>query len=268
MLHKKIDEKNIIVVSGEKIFFKKEDERLDVSLSDKLDFYDIIKMNIEVKEDTSLLIFYEEEKDIKLDISIIVKQNVTFTLKEIKEANDSKIQVKYYVYDNAKVDVQKFYDTTSLKELNIAYLNGTGASITSSIKGMIKGNSKIDMLVYHNYPKTISNLENKFVTIQEGVMKLNVTTMIYNKMKKSVANQINHIVNQNKSASLIKPNLLIEENDIEANHSANLSEFDPEILYYMSTRRIKKEDALKMLIKGFLDVDFIDISEYIKKYWR
>lgn len=268
MTYKQIDAKNIIVVGKDQVILEKEDRCLEVTLSDKLDFYDIVKMNIEVKKDTSLLIFYKEEKDIKLDISINVAANTNFNLKEIKESLDSKIQVKYYIYENSKVEVEKFYDTNFIKELNIAYLNGVGASINAYTKGIIKDNSKLDILVYHNYPKTNSNIENKFVTIKEGTIKLNVTTMIYNKIKKCIANQNNHIVNQNKLSSTITPNLLIEENDVEASHSANISEFDPEILYYMNTRGIKKEDALKMLIEGFLKVDFFDISEYIKKYWR
>jgi Fe-S cluster assembly protein SufD len=267
MIYKNVDVENIIVVSKEKVILEKEDTKLLVSLSDKLDFYDIIKMNIEVKENTNLLIFYKEEKDIKLDIQIVVKENVTFTLKEIKESLDSKIQEKYYLEENATLDIQKFYDTNSTKELNIAYLNGMNASITSSIKGIIKDNTKIDMLVYHNYPKTNSNLTNHFVTIKEGTIRLNVTTMIYNKMKNCIAHQNNHIVNQNQSASIIQPNLLIEENDIEASHSANISEFDQDILYYMYTRGIKKETAMKMLIEGFLKTDFIDIVSYIEKYW-
>ena len=51
------------------------------------------------------------------------------------------------------------YSRSSLT--NIAYLNGVGASINVYTKGIIKDNTKLDILVYHNYPKTNSSIENK-----------------------------------------------------------------------------------------------------------
>jgi len=90
MSHKKIDFKNIIKVNGDEITLQKEDNALTVTLSDKLDFYDIIKMNIEVEKDTSLLIEYKGKKEVKLDISIIVKPNVTLQVYEKKEENKNE----------------------------------------------------------------------------------------------------------------------------------------------------------------------------------
>lgn len=267
MSHKKIDVGNIIKVNGDEITLPKEDGFINVCLSDKLDFYDIIKMNIEVEKSTSLLIEYKGKKEVKLDISVVVKPNVLLQIYEKKQEN-SKIQIKYYIYDNSTVNVSKFYDINELKELNIVYLNGVGAKYNSSIKGIIKKLSKLDVLMYHNYPKTESNVEHKFVTIKEGIMKLNVTTMIYKNRKKSIANQNNYILNDNNSVSFIKPNLLIEENDIEASHSANIAPFDEEKLFFMESRGISRTEASKMLLKSFLNTTVVEVEKYIKKYWR
>lgn len=268
MSHKKIDVKNIIKVNGDEITLQKEDGSLTVSLSDKLDFYDIVKMNIEVEKDTSLLIEYKGKKEVKIDVSITIKPNVSFGIYEKREEEASKIQMKYYIYDNAKVNVEKFYDIKEMKELNIIYLNGVGANYDASIKGIIKGKTKLDVLMYHNFPKTNSNLEHKFVTIKEGIMKLNVTSMVYQNRTGCIVNQNNHILNENNSQSFIKPNLLIEENDIEASHSANIAPFDEQKLFFMETRGIDKLTASKMLLKGFLNTKLVEIDKYINKYWR
>ena len=187
---------------------------------------------------------------------------------EEKVNENSKIQMKYYIYDNAQVISEKFYDIKEMKELNIAYLNGLNATFSSSIKGIIKGLAKLDILMYHNFLKTKSNTENKFVTIQDGVMKLNVTSLVYHNRKQCTLNQNNFILNQNNSESFIKPNLLIEENDVEASHSANIAPMDEEILFYMQTRGIDKDMANKMLLKGFLNTNIVEVDKLIQKYWR
>lgn len=247
---------------------EKEDNNLKVSLSDKLDFYDIMKLNIDVMKDTSLFISYKGKDEIKLDISITLAPNTTLELYELKESKTAKIQEKFYIYDNAKVINEKFIHMNSIKELNIIYLNGVDALYESKQSGFIKDKSKLDVLSYHNYPKTSSFLNHNFVTIEKGEMKLNVTSMVYKNRKKSVLKQNNKILNQNNSASYIKPNLLIEENDIEASHSANIEPFDQRIIFYMQTRGIKKEEAEMLLLEDFLKNNIVDTTKYIKKYWR
>jgi Fe-S cluster assembly scaffold protein SufB len=155
-----------------------------------------------------------------------------------------------------------------MKELDIFYLNGNGAYITSTIKGILTGDSSIDMIIYHNYPNTKSNIENKLVTVKDGKVKLNVTTIVYNKIKNCNVNQSNFILKENNLDSTIKPILLIEENEVEASHSAHISSIDPNQLYYIESRGIKEYDAKKLYIKGFLKGDFYNIENNIEKYWR
>lgn len=267
MTRNKLNVKNIIKVKEEEVVLKKSDEKLEVTLSDKLDFYDIIKLNIEVKEDTSLCIEYVGKKEIKLDISITVNPNVTFTIKEKRLNASGKIQTKYFIYDKACVNLEKFYDVDSLKELNIAYLNGVEASFISKVKGIVKGDVKLDQLIYHNFPKTIGNVSHDFVTIQEGNIKLNVTSLIYHNRIKCEAHQYNHIIQQNQLMSWIKPNLLIEENDVEASHSANVEPFNQDALFFMKARGIEETLATKLLLKGFLENEIVEVDPYIEKYW-
>lgn len=259
---------NIIMVSKDSVLLKKEDGALEVTLSDKLDFYDIVKMNIEVKKDTSLLICYQKSKEAKLDINITVNPSIHFSLFEIKKAKNTKIQTKYFLYENTNTQISKFYDGSEIRELNLFYLNGEGAEVTSSIKGILTSSSTLDIMAYHNFPNTKSKIANKFVTIQKGLLRLNVTTMIYNKIKGCISSQENFILKENKENSTIKPILLIEENDVEASHSAHIMSIPLDILYYMKTRGLSEEGAKKMYIKGFLEGDFYNIDEIMTKYWR
>ena len=72
--------------------------------SDKLDFYDIVKMNITVKKDTSLDIDIKGNNEIKLDVSINVLPNVNFKMNNVTETDKIKIQYKHYLSENSNFE--------------------------------------------------------------------------------------------------------------------------------------------------------------------
>jgi Fe-S cluster assembly scaffold protein SufB len=73
----------------------------------------------------------------------------------------------------------------------------------------------------------------------------------------------------------LKPNLLIDNDDIEAEHSAYIGRFKEDEIFYLMTRGISREDATDLLVRSFLIGD-MDISyeereiilNNIQLYWR
>ena len=57
-----------------------------------------------------------------------------------------------------------------------------------------------------------------------------------------------------------KPELKIYADDVKCSHGSTSGSIDEDSLYYLMTRGLKKEDAAKLLIKGFLN----DVVEFIK----
>ncbi len=49
-----------------------------------------------------------------------------------------------------------------------------------------------------------------------------------------------------------KPELEVEADDVSAAHGATVGQLDPEELFYLSSRAISKDDAFKLLLKGYL----------------
>ena len=87
-------------------------------------------------------------------------------------------------------------------------------------------------------------------------------------------NQNNRIINLGNNKSEILPNLYIDCSDVEASHAALIDRFTFEEIFYLQSRGINYNDALKLLIKGFLlsdisDKDLIDyITEIFNSIWR
>ena len=72
----------------------------------------------------------------------------------------------------------------------------------------------------------------------------------------------NQIINLENGKSTIHPNLLIDNFNVESNHSAYIGKIKEEKLFYLMSRGLSKKEAYQLLLKGFLiNMDSIDMSK-------
>lgn len=64
-----------------------------------------------------------------------------------------------------------------------------------------------------------------------------------------------------KAKANTTPSLEIEADDVKAGHSATIGNVDDETLFYFESRGINKEEAKKIMIKGFLEQDLSKIED-------
>lgn len=260
--------KNRIVINCDEVNLLNSDENIIVSLSDKLDIYDVTKISIFVKKSTSIEIDFKCESESKYDIAIELDDNVCTDLLIKGEAENIKVQYKYYIKANSSLNINKFYDCKCVRELDLVYLNGSNSSICYDFKTLGLDNQKYDMMVYHNFKDTTSEIKNKGVSIGKGNITFNVTGIVYKGIKNCTLDQNNKIVNMNDAENVIKPVLIIDEQDVVANHCAYIGKFDENEIFYMTSRGIEKNAAIKLLLEGFLNTENVNVEEKINKYWR
>lgn len=261
---------NKILVNNDEVSLISTDEKINVTLSDKFDIYDIVKLRIEVLEDTNIDIEYQSDKEVKMDIVIEVKENVHTQISEIKDGDNTKVQYHYYLNESSNVEIDKFYHLKQVKELDVINLNGKYADIKYNFKTLCKDIQKYDIMVYHNYESTISNIINKGVNIDDGAITFNVTSIVYNGKVNTEIDQNSRIITFNNNKCVINPILLIDENDVIANHSALIGKFSDEELFYLQSRGIEKKEAINLLVKGFMleGMENEKINKIIDNYWR
>ena len=246
----------------------------DIALIDngKLERFNINSYTIYVHETSTIeLELNENDDDIKFEFNICLDSGVELNLYEIKSSLKTKIKYLYNLVADSYLCVKKFNDNIETKEMNIINLNGTNAKADFYFKTIAKSNEVIDVIVNHNIKNTTSNINVDGLTIENGTINLTVTTLIPNKVTGCIASQQNEIIKLNNTQSTIKPLLLIEENEVVANHSARLGSFDEKNLFYLMSRGLTKTTAEKLLIKGFLtrNINEMDIiNKFINKYWR
>ena len=261
---------NRIKVKNDDITLLESDSLIEVTLSDKLEIFDVRKICIKVIVDTNLEIIYEGTEE-KLDIEYLVLDNINFEVTEIKNQNQVKVQYKYYIGQNTKIDITKFYNCNAVRELDIICFNGEKGNVDYHLKTIAREEQKYNMYIYHSSKNTKSNVVNHGVNIDDGKIDFNVTGIVYNGVTGCEINQNNRIITYNDNKCEIKPNLLIDENDVIANHSGLIGKFEDDELFYLMSRGISKDDSIHLLTRGFLKSGIKEnknINDIIDMYWR
>ena len=68
---------NKLIITDEEIKLEESDELIEVTISDKLDIFDVTKIKILVKENTKLKIEHHIEKESKMDITFELEPDIT-----------------------------------------------------------------------------------------------------------------------------------------------------------------------------------------------
>lgn len=203
---------------------------------------------------------------------------------EGSEPNSANIIVEVIARPGAKV---KFSAVDHLGEKTAAFISRRGhlerdASIDWAIGVMNDGNIIADF--NSDLVGAGSHSEVKAVAISTGKQIQGIDTRVTNYGQHSIGhilqhgvildratltfNGIGHIIKGAKGADAqqesrvlmlsesargdANPILLIDENEVTAGHAASVGRVDPEQMFYLLSRGIEKEDAERLVIRGFL----------------
>lgn len=197
-------------------------------------------------------LFLEIDCSTKLDITVsegintklIIVGNSNYDL-SVKLESDASLTVNSLNKNNS-VNV----DITLLENSNINYNHSTLSEIDSI------NNFKVN----HQSNSSISNINNNGINKNDNKLFFNIDGVIPQNLHNIICNQNSKIINFNNGNSKIIPNLIIDSNDIIANHSAYIGEISEEELFYMQSRGIKLEDIRKLVKKAIL-LGKMDLNE-------
>lgn len=265
---------NKIIIENSVITEKIIDDTIRINYSINDAFLAVNNLAIECLNDTDLYISYLNNNDIKFNVIVNCLEHVNVNIFENYSNDILKIRNTYNLDKSSNLCVQKVYDVKEINQFDVININGENANIDYILKTVSTGHQKYNLLINHNATNTSSNIINNAVNINDGEVIFDVNGLVPKGKSGCILNQNNRIVTFNQNKCQINPNLLIDENDVSANHSAFVGKFNYEELFYLQSRGIKYNDALKLLVKGFLfsnlalndEIDEI-LELIIKKYW-
>lgn len=266
---------NKIIIEKSKIKTEINKDIINVKYLESDTILAVDTLEIEIYDNDDLEIFYNINNDYKINVNIKIKEKINTTIYEQYIDNNLKIKNCYNIDKNCDVSIQKFYCNNKIHQFDLINLNGENSKIKYLTKSINSEKNKYNLVINHNAKNTNSDVINNGINILNGQTHFDITGYVPKNIINCCLNQVNQIINFNKNKCQINPILLIDENDVIANHSAFIGEFSEEQLFYLQSRGIKYEDAIKLLIKGFmlanlkLNSDNIGtIESKINEYWR
>lgn len=223
---------------------------------DNKDFID----DIIITEDTIL--------NIKLDncdqeINIDVMDNMCLEVFELD--NNTSNKITYNLRSNAQVIVNKLARNNS--DITKVNLNGERSSIKYYTNIMNYSNNVYDFKINHNASYTESDIVNHCVNFTDKEFKFLVDSDVKKESVECNCNQDNKIIDINGGKNFISPNLLVDNDLINANHSAYIGKFKKDVVFYLKSRGIRDKECNSLLIKGFLlekmNLDELMMEEYV-----
>lgn len=213
--------------------------------------------NLVIEEDTELVFNF---KDTSRDIYIVVEDNICLNIVDISFNTSNKINI------TLKNDSRVIYNKFSINSGDYIYtlLDGEYSNVVINNSVVNNDDTKMKFVIEHNNTNTSSNLSNHGVNNSSGTLYFNVDSKINRSAFLACADQENKIINLVKGDSKILPNLLVDNYDVSASHSAYISDFDKESMFYLKSRGISEKDARRLLLEGFL-IGNLDVDDETKK---
>ena len=157
------------------------------------------------------------------------------------------------VFDINKNEALEIYHYVVDKNVNIKInLNGENAKVVYHLSIISNNDNVCKIDVNHMSSNTESKIICHGVNTGDKKLEFNVTGLVPKEMDKCICNQENQIINLKDGESVIKPNLLIRNYDTFSNHAAYIGEFSKDKMFYLESRGISEEDAIRLLMKGLL----------------
>jgi len=153
---------------------------------------------------------------------------------------------QYYQAGNAKISRNETIINLEQIQANTEVYSAYTASQNSL--------TDITTNVNHLSPQTTSNQYAKAILEENSFAAFQGKIYIAPKATQTAGYQLHKALYLNENATLnCKPELEIYADDVKCSHGASCGEIDKEQLFYLTSRGINKEDAIKMLTQAHLE---------------
>ena len=208
------------------------------------------------------------------------KYNLTFNLKSnatiLEYSFDKKItNNNRYVINGGILNVYKFYNNLeTMEEIDID-LCSKGSAINYKFANISRIVDNITINVNHLVEDTKSDINNKSVALVNSKVNFVINSKVIKKAIKSILDQNTRIVTMGDCDTKISPNMFIDLEDVEAKHGSIIGTFKDDDIFYIMSKGINYNDALKLLVKGYILGNVLPnheirkkIIDIIDRYWR
>jgi len=210
--------------------------------------------HIVVQKDATAFLTVQIHENQKTSLKLEVQENADLTLFYWNESSQLFIDEDICIKRNARLNVA--YGELTSKEVNrkAQYsLIEEGAYVRIISGGICDDIMKQEITCTHKARHTEGWMENYAVVLEEGQYRMVANGVVQKYASGSKSRQTSRVLTfADKQQAEITPMLLIDENDVEASHATSIGQLDENQLYYLMSRGLTKNDALRLMAMGYL----------------
>lgn len=173
----------------------------------------------------------------------------------VTDINNNIEKCTFNCDSDSSLEINKFNSNDVLCKININLQERANARLI--ISTIANKENKYDINICHfgnySYSKCINN-----GIVNDGTLAYNINGIIEHGALNCSVIQESKIITKNVKNATIKPVLVINETVEEANHSASIGYYNEEDLFYLESRGIDRQNAIKLINKGLLINNFRD----------
>ena len=249
---------NRTAIVNENNILKNGDYVIDGLLLSEKDVY------IETEVKTSCDILLNNIKDIKA-LKIVINPDSNARLSFIAEKAVKNTNIQVAVKNNASISGYFADFSEDVLNLNCQIsLVEEGATCDFKVASLTanKDHKVIDVSLEHATKKTYGKFECFGICKDEGkILVAGVSHIANGAIKSKTQQNCKIMVFDEASNAIAKPVLKIDENDLEASHSAVVGKINDEHLFYLKSRGLSEENAKELITMGYLKPILLGFKE-------
>lgn len=238
----------------------------------------IIKLEDETNED--LVINIGENSELKIitevssektttnnyniNINVGPNSNIYFSTITNLLSNDATLNLTFNLAKDSNLNILGGYVSNIIDSKIHIKLNGPNSNVDVKIIAISSNTNhqKIDVLAEHFAKHSHSNMTNIGIVSEKGKIILNGIAKIHQGSNGVEAFQSLKGITTSDLAKLeVNPILLIDEHDIKAGHGATVGKIEPEVLFYLMSRGLSRDEAKNIVIMGMLNPLITEITD-------
>ena len=188
----------------------------------------------------------------KIELELIVCDNVCVKLFIYSNNQDLEVFNHYILGENSSLLLFQFYNNKNVFEEKIVDLNGKFSRFYQAFSSISCGVDEYHIIVNHNNKNVCSELFNKCIGLDGASIQIIIDSVLMKGNTDCKMDQNTRILTLGDVNAKVVPNMFCDDDSVEARHGSVIGSFSLDEVFYLMSRGITYDDAILLLIKGFI----------------
>lgn len=205
---------------------------------------------ITIKKNGEYTIEYQNCSSLSCEFKIL--KNIYAKIFISSVDNDLVVNHHYLLEENSQLLLFQFYYNKNVLENTVIDLNGENSSFKEGFSSISSGSEEYHIIVNHNAKNVSSDIQNKCIGLDKSSITLEINSVLKRGNTDCIMDQSSRILTLGEVEARIVPNMFIDEDSVIAKHGSVIGGFHDSEIFYLMSRGISYQEAIHLLIKGFI----------------